>query len=379
MKLIHLSDLHIGKRVNEFSMLEDQKYILAQILGIVKDEQPDGVILAGDIYDKAVPPAEAVQVFDHFLTELSRLGTAVFLISGNHDSAERLAFGSRLMRESRVFSAPVYDGKITSVCLEDSWGEVWIHLLPFLKPATVRHVYENESADTSEEAVATALSHLNLDPQKRNVLAAHQFVTGASLSESEELAVGGLDQIRADLFEPFDYVALGHIHSPQQVGRETIRYCGTPLKYSFSEAGQQKSVTVAELREKGNIQVRTIPLKPLHDMRRLRGTYLEVTAKSFYEQFDREDYVQITLTDEEDVPDGMQKLRVVYPNLMRLEYDNKRTREGRLIEAVEKLEEKSGLELFEEFYELQNNSPMSERQRAFAGKLMEEIDKEREV
>lgn len=379
MKLIHLSDLHIGKRVNEFSMLEDQKYILAQILGIVKDEQPDGVILAGDIYDKAVPPAEAVQVFDHFLTELSRLGTAVFLISGNHDSAERLAFGSRLMRESRVFSAPVYDGKITSVCLEDSWGEVWIHLLPFLKPATVRHVYENESADTSEEAVATALSHLNQDPQKRNVLAAHQFVTGASLSESEELAVGGLDQIRADLFEPFDYVALGHIHSPQQVGRETIRYCGTPLKYSFSEAGQQKSVTVAELREKGNIQVRTIPLKPLHDMRRLRGTYLEVTAKSFYEQFDREDYVQITLTDEEDVPDGMQKLRVVYPNLMRLEYDNKRTREGRLIEAVEKLEEKSGLELFEEFYELQNNSPMSERQRAFAGKLMEEIDKEREV
>lgn len=379
MKLIHLSDLHIGKRVNEFSMLEDQKYILAQILGIVKDEQPDGVILAGDIYDKAVPPAEAVQVFDHFLTELSRLGTAVFLISGNHDSAERLAFGSRLMRESRVFSAPVYDGKITSVCLEDSWGEVWIHLLPFLKPATVRHVYENEPADTSEEAVATALSHLNLDPQKRNVLAAHQFVTGASLSESEELAVGGLDQIRADLFEPFDYVALGHIHSPQQVGRETIRYCGTPLKYSFSEAGQQKSVTVAELREKGNIQVRTIPLKPLHDMRRLRGTYLEVTAKSFYEQFDREDYVQITLTDEEDVPDGMQKLRVVYPNLMRLEYDNKRTREGRLIEAVEKLEEKSGLELFEEFYELQNNSPMSERQRAFAGKLMEEIDKEREV
>lgn len=379
MKLIHLSDLHIGKRVNEFSMLEDQKYILAQILGIVKDEQPDGVILAGDIYDKAVPPAEAVQVFDHFLTELSRLGTAVFLISGNHDSAERLAFGSRLMRESRVFSAPVYDGKITSVCLEDSWGEVWIHLLPFLKPATVRHVYENESADTSEEAVATALSHLNLDPQKRNVLAAHQFVTGASLSESEELAVGGLDQIRADLFEPFDYVALGHIHSPQQVGRETIRYCGTPLKYSFSEAGQQKSVTVAELREKGNIQVRTIPLKLLHDMRRLRGTYLEVTAKSFYEQFDREDYVQITLTDEEDVPDGMQKLRVVYPNLMRLEYDNKRTREGRLIEAVEKLEEKTGLELFEEFYELQNNSPMSERQRAFARKLMEEIDKEREV
>ena len=379
MKLIHLSDLHLGKRVNEFSMIEDQKYILNQILGIIDEEAPDGVLLAGDIYDRPVPSAEAVQLLDSFLTRLAKRKIPVYAISGNHDSAERIAFGSHIMSSSGICMSPVYDGKTEKYCLMDSYGEVWIHLLPFLKPAAVRHVYENEPADTSEEAVATALSHLNLDPQKRNVLAAHQFVTGASLSESEELAVGGLDQIRAELFEPFDYVALGHIHSPQQVGRETIRYCGTPLKYSFSEAGQQKSVTVAELREKGNIQVRTIPLKPLHDMRRLRGTYLEVTVKSFYEQFDREDYVQITLTDEEDVPDGMQNLRVVYPNLMRLEYDNKRTREGHLIEAVERLEEKTGLELFEEFYELQNNSPMSERQRAFAGKLMEEIDKEREV
>ncbi|MDO4269185.1 MAG: exonuclease SbcCD subunit D [Eubacteriales bacterium] len=373
MKFIHLSDLHMGKRVNEFSMLEDQKYILGQILSIVKAEQPDGVILAGDVYDKAVPPAEAVQVFDSFLTGLAALHTAVFVVSGNHDSAERLAFGAGLMSGSRVYVTPVYDGRITTVAMEDAWGEVQVHLLPFLKPALVRHAFPGESAETSEEAVKTALSHLDIDTDKRNVLAAHQFVTGASLSESEELAVGGLDQISASVFADFDYVALGHIHGPQWVGRETVRYCGTPLKYSFSEAGQEKSVTVAELGPKGEVLVRTIPLKPLRDMRKLRGTYLEVTAKSFYEGTNREDYVQITLTDEEDIPDGMQKLRVIYPNLMRLEYDNRRTRQGQQIQAAEAVEEKSGLQLFEEFYELQNNGPMSGEQREFAGKLIDRV------
>lgn len=377
MKLIHLSDLHIGKRVNEFSMLEDQKYILAQILKIVEKEQPDGVILAGDIYDKTVPPAEAVAVFDKFLTDLSQLKISIFMISGNHDSAERLSFGSSLMRDSQVYVAPVYDGKIFRICLKDKWGEVWVHLMPFLKPALVRHVFENEETGTCEEAVKTVLSHGQVDTNQRNILVAHQFVTGAALSESEELAVGGLDQISALLFDDFDYVALGHIHSPQSVGRETIRYCGTPLKYSFSEAGQEKSVTVVELEEKGNIRVRTIPLKPLHEMRKLRGTYMEVTAKSFYEQFDREDYVQVTLTDEEDILDGIQKLRVIYPNLMRLEYDNRRTREERKIESVESIEKKSELELFEEFYEMQNNSSMSEIQREFTKKLIEELMGER--
>ena len=379
MKFAHIADLHIGKRVHDFSMLEDQRYILDQMLGIFEEQRVDGILIAGDVYDKVVPSAEAVQLFDEFITRLAKLKMPVYMISGNHDSAERLSFGAKLFESSDIYISQVYDGKVKKVGLEDEYGLVNVYLLPFLKPATVRHVLQRDDIESYEDSVTVALQECEVDASQRNVLVAHQFVTGADRCDSEETSVGGLDNVSAEVFDEFDYVALGHIHSPQQVGRETIRYCGTPLKYSFSEAGQQKSVTVVILREKGNIQIRTVPLKPLHDMRKLRGTYLEVTAKSFYEQFNREDYVQITLTDEEDVPDGMQKLRVVYPNLMRLEYDNKRTREGRLIEAVEKLEEKSGLELFEEFYELQNNSPMSERQRSFAGKLMEEIDREREV
>lgn len=373
MRLIHLSDLHIGKRVNEFSMLEDQRYILAQILAIVQREQADGVILAGDIYDKPIPPAEAVQVFDGFLTSLADQGVQVFIVSGNHDSAERLAFGAQLLGSRGVHLSPVYDGTIKSVILEDPYGQVCIHLLPFIKPASVRHVFEEEAADTYQDAVAVALGHMEVDTSKRNVLVAHQFVTGASRCESEDVLVGGLDNVDAALFNGFDYVALGHIHSPQHVGRETVRYSGTPIKYSFSEADQEKSVTVVELRGKGEVEIRKISLTPLRDMRRIRGTYMEVTALSFYENTNREDYIHVTLTDEEDVPDGLQKLRVIYPNIMRLEYDNRRTRESRTVEAAERLEQKSELELFEEFYELQNNRPMNDEQQIFAKNLIQKI------
>lgn len=381
MKLMHLSDLHIGKRVCEYSMLEDQRYILDEVLEIAKAEKPKAVILAGDIYDRAVPSAEAVRVFDHFLTELSQICEAVCVIYGNHDCAERLAFGNALMETSHVYVSPVYDGTVKSVCLSDEWGKVRIHLLPFLKPAAVRHVWEEEPADTTEEAVRTALTHLKKDlednpensPEDRNVLAAHQFVTGAGRCESEELAVGGTDQIPAEVFDGFDYVALGHLHGPQSVGRETIRYCGTPLKYSFSEVHHKKSVTMVELCEKGKVSVRTIPLHPLRDLREIRGTYLELTAKSFYEGTDTQDYIRAILTDEEDIPDGIQKLRVIYPNLMQLVYDNKRTRMDQQVEANEQVEKKSELELFEEFFEIQNNQPMSEQQRTFCREQFEKI------
>lgn len=373
MKFLHLSDLHIGKRVYEFSMLEDQRFILRQILEIAEREKPDGVILAGDIYDKAVPPAEAVQVMDGFLTALSKMGIAVFMISGNHDSPERIAFGSEIMSGRGVHVSPVYDGKGRSVTMEDQYGPVTIWLLPFIKPAVVRHVFPDEEIQTYQDAVRTAVEHMAVDPKARNVLAAHQFVTGASRCESEEIFVGGIDNVDAALFDVFDYVALGHIHSPQSVGREEVRYCGTPLKYSFSEAGQVKSVTVVELGEKGNVGLRQIPLMPLRDMRKIKGTYMEVSARSFYEGTNTEDYVQITLTDEEDIPDGMQKLRAIYPNLMRLEYDNRRTRENREITAFEEVQQKSELELFEEFYEQQNNQPMSREQRDFAERLIVEI------
>lgn len=373
MKFLHLSDLHIGKRVYEFSMLEDQKYILEQIVEIAKRERPDGVILAGDIYDKPIPPAEAVQALDDFLTRLAEQKIPVFAISGNHDSAQRLAFGARLMSGKGIYLSPVYDGEVRKICLEDAWGEVCVYLLPFLKPALVRHALDLEEIETYQDAVRAAVEHMDVDERKRNVLVAHQFVTGAARCESEEVTVGGLDNVDASLFEAFDYVALGHIHSPQHIGRETMRYCGTPLKYSFSEAEQEKSVTVVELLDKGTVQIRQIPLAPLRDMRKIRGTYLEVTAKSFYQGTNTEDYVQITLTDEEDVLDGLQKLRVIYPNLMRLEYDNRRTKESRDITGAGQVEQKTELELFEEFYQLQNNQPMCRQQADFVKKLLEQI------
>ncbi len=379
MKLIHISDLHIGKRVNEFPMLEDQKYILRQILAIADAQQADGIMIAGDIYDKPVPSAEAVQVFDWFLTELADRKKQVYAVSGNHDSAERIAFGAQLMCGRGVFVSPVYRGDTAKFTMTDSYGELCLYLLPFVKPAVVRHALQ-EMSDREEtpmpesyhEAVKLAVARMNVDTTKRNILIAHQFVTGAGRCDSEEVSVGGLDNVDADVFDDFDYVALGHIHSPQSLKRETVRYCGTPLEYSFSEAAQEKSVTVVEFREKGNIALSTVPLVPLHDLRKIRGTYLEVTAKSFYQDTDTQDYVQITLTDEEDIPDGLQKLRVIYPNLMRLEYDNSRTRHSRVVERAEEIEQKTELELFAEFYEMQNNQPMSEEQSAFVTRLIEE-------
>ena len=372
MKLFHLSDLHIGKRVNEFSMIEDQKYILTQILYAADQEKPDGILISGDVYDRTIPTAEAVQVFDAFLTRLSEQKIPAFIISGNHDSAERLAFGSSLMGKSGIYFSKVYDGTVEKIPMQDAYGTVWIYLLPFLRPSTIRHALPEraEEVQSAADAVRIALEQTKIDEKERNVLLAHQFVTGAKRCDAEELQGGDVDQIPAELFASFEYVALGHIHSPQKVGRETVRYCGAPLKYAFSEAGQEKSITVVELKEKGSVDLRTIPLKPLHDLRKIRGTYLEVTAKSFYENRDCEDYLQVTLTDEEDVPDGMAKLRTIYPNLMRLEYDNKRTRSNAEVRAAERVEEKSELELFQEFYELQNNQLMTEVQEQFVEELL---------
>ncbi|MCI8967387.1 MAG: exonuclease SbcCD subunit D [Lachnospiraceae bacterium] len=379
MKLLHISDLHIGKRVNAFSMIEDQKYILRQILAIADSQQADGVMIAGDIYDKPVPSAEAVQLFDWFLTELADRGKQVYAVSGNHDSAERIAFGAQLMSGRGVYVSPVYQGETAMLTVHDAYGELCIYLLPFIKPAVVRHALEDAPGmegkalpESYQDAVALAVERMEVDCSRRNILIAHQFVTGAGRCDSEDVSVGGVDNVDADLFDAFDYVALGHIHSPQHMKRETVRYCGTPLKYSFSEAEQEKSVTVVELGGKGRIEITAVPLVPLHDLRRIRGTYLEVTARDFYRDMDTEDYVQITLTDEEDIPDGMEKLRIIYPNLMRLEYDNSRTRQNRLIERTEEIEQKSELELFAEFYELQNNQPMSDEQAAFVARLIEE-------
>lgn len=383
MKFLHISDLHIGKRVHEFSMIKDQKYILGKILEIVRDEQADGVLIAGDIYDKPVPSAEAVQLFDWFLTSLAEQKVKVFAVSGNHDSAERLAFGAQIMSGRGVYISPVYDGNVAKIELEDAYGKLCVYLLPFVKPATVNHVFgqdacgqegENELVESYQDALEAAIGRIELDGSVRNILVAHQFVTGAGRCDSESVAVGGLDNVDADVFDGFDYVALGHIHSPQWIKRETVRYCGTPLKYSFSESDQEKSATIIEFGEKGDIRLRVAGLTPMHDMKKIKGDYQEVMARQFYQELDTEDYFQITLTDEEDIPDAMARLRVVYPNLMQLFYDNSRTRQSHAMVAAQAMEKKSELELFEEFYELQNNQPMGKEQVEFVRKLLEDMN-----
>ena len=373
MKLMHLSDLHLGKRVYEFSMYEDQKYILSQILEIADEEQVQAVMICGDIYDKQIPPAESVQLFDDFLTKLSERKLSVFIISGNHDSAERLSFGARLMEQSGVCFSETFSGKIQTYELQDENGSLNLYLLPFLKPTIVRQAFPEAEIASYQDAVAYALQQIEPDQSQRNILLAHQFVTGAHRSESEEILVGGLDNIDASVFAAYDYVALGHIHTPQKVGRETIRYCGTPLKYSFSEAAKDKSVTIVELAEKGKVQIQEHILKPLHDLREIRGTYEELTARKNYADTDVEDYLHITLTDEEDIMDVMDKLHTIYPNIMKLDYDNLRTRNSNHISGADPLQEKSPAELFEAFYQLQNNQKMTVQQKEYIAQMIDKI------
>jgi len=371
MKLFHLSDLHIGKRVHEVSMLDDQAYILEQILDLADQERPDALLICGDVYDKSVPSAESVALFDNFLCRIAQRQLPAFIISGNHDSPERLSFGGRLMEGSGIHLAPVYDGSVIPLTLNDEFGPVDFYLLPFLKPAHVKRFYPEEETGSYTDALKTALP--TPDPSRRSVLLTHQFVTGASRCESEELSVGGSDNVDASIFDDFDYVALGHIHGPQNIIPNKIRYCGTPLKYSFSEANHKKSVTKVELGEKGTVRVDTIPLTPRHDLRELRGSYLELTAKEFYENTPVEDYLHIILTDEEDVPEAIGRLRAIYPNLLKLSYDNLRTRSASVIEGSTSAQHKSPLELFAELYELQNNQPMSDVQSAYVRTLMETL------
>ena len=374
MKFLHLADLHLGKRVNGFSMLEDQAHILRQILAILDDERPDGVLIAGDVYDKSVPSVEAVGLLDGFLTELRTRGVPVLLISGNHDSPERLAFGGRVMDSCGIHISPVYDGALAPVTLHDAFGPVHVWLLPFVKPAHVRRWFPDADIESYTDAVAEAVAHMDIDTAARNVLVTHQFVTGGARSGSEELSVGGTDNVDSGVFAPFDYVALGHLHGAQHIGRETIRYAGSPLKYSFSEARQHKSVTVVTLGEKGDVQVRTVALTPLRELREIRGSYDELTARSFYEHTTyRSDYLHLILTDEQDVFDAMSRLRTIYPYLMTLDYDNARTRAAGGMSVPAETERRTPLELFEALYQRQNHRPMSEVQRAYIAQLMEQI------
>ncbi len=365
MKYIHLSDLHLGKRVNEFSMIEDQRYILKEILTVIKEERPDFVIIAGDVYDKSVPSEEAMQLWDEFLIRLAEKKVEVFAISGNHDSAVRFADHSMLVESTGIHLSPTYNGEAKHFTVSDEYGKANIYLLPFIKPAVMRSIFPEETISDYTDAVRIAVEHMDIDESERNILVAHQFVTGAARCESEDVVVGGLDNVDSSVFDKFDYVALGHIHGKQRIGRDTVRYCGTPLKYSFSEKDHVKSVTIVEMGKKGENVIRERVLTPLHDMREIRGAYSELMLKENYEGTATDDYIHVVLTDEMDVPNAMDNLRVVYRNIMKLSYDNKRTRLRQDLTNVSDAEMKTPIELFSEFYEKQNNQEMTERQREF--------------
>lgn len=377
MKFIHLSDLHIGKKVNEFSMLDDQNYIFTKIIHIIDKQKIEGVWIAGDIYDKAIPSREAVQLFDSFLTQISERNIPIFLISGNHDAAERIAFGAKLMHKSKVYVSPLFDGKIIPNLLEDEYGEIAVYMLPFIKPASVRPFLDTP-IESYNDAVKAVIERIEIQPNRRNVLIAHQFVTGAEKSESEDISVGGMDNVDVSVFEAFDYVALGHIHKAQHIGHKTVRYCGTPLKYSFSEVNHKKSVSIVTLKQKGDITIEEVELTPKRDMCEIEGFYEELVSLSYYKNINTENYMHITLNDEEDIVDAIGKLRVIYPNIMRLDYNNKRTQTNQEIVHTENIEMKTPLQLLQEFYELQNNCAMSEEQIEFSSNLMEEIWEEKE-
>lgn len=377
MKLFHISDLHIGKKVNGFSMIEDQRYILTEIIQMIEEERPDVLLISGDVYDVKQPSAEAVALLDDFLKKLAKehadTGMDTCIISGNHDSAERLAYASSIIDMSGIHISPVYDGKVSAFRKSDEYGEVSFYLLPFLRPADVKRYFPDEDINSYDDAIHTVVSDLNVDTSKRNVILSHQFVTGAKRSESEEVIVGGLDNISASNYDDFDYAALGHIHGPQKTGRDTVRYSGTPLKYSFSEEHDKKSVVEVDLLEKGNVSISLHELTPKHDMRVIRGRYDDLMNRENYKDTDTDDYVKIVLTDEEDIPSAIEKLRVVYPNIMQLEYDNKRTRTAQTIEGDAKVGEKSPQQLFEEFYELQNNQSMKDEQKEYVSSLIEKV------
>ena len=373
MKLMHLSDLHLGKRVNGFSMIPDQKFVLEQILDMAREEMPDGALLCGDIYDKTVPSAEAVELFDAFLSGLAEI-CPVYIISGNHDSAERLAFGGRLLKKARVFVSPVYGRELVRAEQDDEFGTVVFHLLPFVKPVHVRAAFKEETIESYTDAVRRALSDIDLADGRRHVLLAHQFVTGALPCESEERSVGGSDNVDAAVFDGFDYVALGHLHGPQRAGGDHIRYCGTMLKYSFSEANHHKSVTFVRLGQKGSLEITTRPLVPLRDMKEIRGTYEELMSREFYQGTDLPAcYLHITLPDEEDVPEALSRLGTVYPHIMKLSYDNTRTRQRQNPLEVEARPEDSPLDLFGLLFEKQNNSPLGPEQADYLTGLIESI------
>ena len=370
MKFLHIADLHLGKQMNDVLLLEDQAAVLEQVVQIAVEESADAVLIAGDVYQRSTPQAEAMALFDRFVSQLVEAGKKVFVISGNHDSALRISYFSSLVKNSGVYVTETFRGELQRVTLQDNDGELNVWMMPFLRPAQVKRALPQEKISSYQDAVSAVLRHANIDYTKRNILMCHQFIIGCEVCDSEELSVGTLDHIDGSIFDGFDYVALGHIHGPQKVLRDTMRYAGSPLKYSFSEAKHRKSVTVVDMQEKGKVQVRTVPLYPLHDVRLVEGTLDELMRMPY-----SEDYVWITIHDELPPPDAKVTLSVNYPNMMKFSVVNSRTKYDLDVRATEAMENKSVMELFTDFYRLQNNDQLpGEMHMQVLGKVIRELE-----
>ncbi|MBR6707779.1 MAG: exonuclease SbcCD subunit D [Clostridia bacterium] len=370
MRFLHIADLHLGKQLNDVSLLSDQEFVLDQIVSIAEGERADAVMIAGDVYQRSSPQAEAMALFDSFVSRLVRLDKKVFIISGNHDSALRISYFSSLVRSSGVYVSEAFEGRLQSVTMKDADGEIVVWLLPFLRPSRVKRWLPEDKITTCQEAVEAVLRHADIDRDKRNVLICHQFITGSETSDSEEMTVGGLDNIDASVFDAFDYVALGHIHKPQKVLRDTLRYAGSPLKYSFSEAGHKKSAAIVDMQEKGDVAVRTHPLYPLHDLRCVDGTMESLMALPY-----SEDYLWVTVHDELVPPDARVTLSVNFPNMMKFSVSNSRTKYDVDVLATQSMENKSVLELFTDFYRLQNNgAEPGEEHKKVLDKVLRELE-----
>lgn len=373
MKLAHISDLHLGKTLYNYSLIEDQEYILEQIVGILVEKKVDVLMIAGDVFDKNVAPEAGLKVFRKFLNRLVESKIKVLIISGNHDSAERLTFGGEFMTEKGIFFSKVYDGQIDPVSFEDEYGPVNFYLLPFIKPQIVNHYIEGNEIDTYEEAVQFAVKNMNINTSERNVILAHQNILSAKRCESEENIIGGLDAVSDAVFKDFDYTALGHIHSQQKIGKNNVFFCGTPLKYSVSEFDQEKKMPIISLAEKSKLDIEMIPLIPKRDLRKITGTLDEILSNAKKDPNNHEDFIDITLTNEDEVMDAMASLRTVYPNVLKLSYDNKASRAAENVEKFSGVNEKKPLEIFEAFYQSRRGTEMNDEQKNYIQALIEKI------
>ena len=376
MKLMHLSDLHLGKLALEQSMIDDQKYILNQIIDIVKKEKVDIVLIAGDVYDKSIPTIEAVNLFSNFLTKLYKLKVLVFVISGNHDSKDRLSFGNELFVDNGIYIEGIFNGNLRCETINDKDGKLNIYMLPFIKPVEIKRFYPDEIIDTYEDAIKCILKHSSINKNERNIIMVHQFVTSLGedviRSDSESISLGGIDNIDVTLFKDFDYVAMGHIHGPQKVGRETVRYSGSPLKYSFSEVNQKKSVCIIEFNSKEDINISKIPLIPIKDMRVIKGPFDKLISKEIVNLENKNDYLDVILTDDDYIINAIGKLRKFYPNILKLEYENKISSNEVLDNIDIDKSNMSPIDLFSEFYKMQNGIELPAKKK----KIIEEVIKE---